>query len=260
MGETELDRAHAKMQGSDAGRLSFYAAFADTELFILLEREADGDQIEPRLFPVDGREIVLAFDTEARLAEFVGDVAAYVALPGRIVAQVLGAQGLALGLNLDVAPSAIVLEPDALTWLTETLGGDGPDATQARIRHLRPPKSVPEVLLDALAGRLAQMGGIAQAAILAEVEFDTGAMGHLLAIIGAEPRAEAALARAVNEALTFSGIEAGYLDVVFLTTDAPLLARLARVGIGFDIPQPSAPDIAAPAAPGSDPTKPPRLK
>ena len=188
------------------------------------------------------------------------DVAAYVALPGRIVAQVLGAQSLALGLNLGVAPSSVVLEPEALNWLTQTLGADAPDQTEARLRAVRPPNSVPETLLDALAGRLAHMGGIAAGAVLAEVEYDTGVKGHLLALIGAEERAEAALARAVNEALTFSGIEAGHLDVVFVPADAPLVERLVRVGIGFEIPQPMAPEAAVPVAPGSDPNKPPRLK
>ncbi|MFD1344812.1 SseB family protein, partial [Litorisediminicola beolgyonensis] len=75
------------------------------------------------------------------------------------------------------------------------------------------------------------------------------------------PGAEAALARAVNEALVFSGVEAGALDVTFVADSDPLAARLARVGLRFDLPIPEEPqERAAPSAPGSDPSKPPKLR
>lgn len=82
----------------------------------------------------------------------------------------------------------------------------------------------------------------------------------MLGITGAKDGAEAPLARAVNEALVFSGIEAGALDVVFLSETDPFTARIARVGLRFDLPEPQEPQRAAPTAPGSDPSKPPRLR
>jgi len=61
----------------------------------------------------------------------------------------------------------------------------------------------------------------------------------------------------VNQALTFSGVEAGWLDVAFLPTGDPALGAVAAQGLRFDIPVPEA---AGPAAPGTDPAKPPRLR
>lgn len=257
---TELDRLFPDMERSDTGRLRFFAALADAELFLLLEKEVSGDEIEPRLFALEEGQVVLAFDTEDRLSAFAQDVAAYVALPGRVIAQLLAEQGIGLGLNLDVAPSSVLLSPQSLQWLTDTLGANTPDQAEARLREVTAPSSVPEILLDALGARLSQAVGLADYALLCGVVYDDGARGHMLALIGAERRAEPALARMVSEALTFSGIEAGYLDVTFLPLDAPALERMAGPAIRFDIPQPQDTPIPEPSAPGSDPDKPPRLR
>ena len=96
-------------------------------------------------------------------------------------------------------------------------------------------------------------------AYLAAVEWDSGARGHLLAFVDAAPGAEGALARAVHEALTFSGLEAGTIDVAFFRSADPVAARLARVGLRFDLPA-FEPRQSAPSAPGTDPDKPPRLR
>ncbi len=257
---TALDAAHAAMVASDAARLRFFAALADTELFLLLEREAQGDVIEPRLFPVEGGEVALAFDTEARLAEFVGGAAAFASVPGRVLAEMLASQGLGLGLNLDVAPSAMLLPRDALHWLTQTLGAGAPEEMDDRIAELLPPGPLPESLLDALAARLVKASGLAERALLARVRYANGGAGHLLAILGAETRARPALARAVNEALTFSGVEAGALDVAFFEPGDPVVDRLDRVAMGIDIPAPAAPRVATTSAPGTDPDRPPKLR
>lgn len=257
---TPLDLAFAHMDRSEADRLQFFATLADAELYLLLAEEADGRTITPQLFAVDGKDIVLAFDTDARLASFAKGPAEYAALPGRVIADLLCTEGLALGLNLDVAPSSTVLEPEALVWLIERLGQDDPTAHDAQIQSVARPGAVPEALLEALGARLTASAGLGRSAILAEAEYATGAKAHLLAILGAAERAEAALARAVNEALTFSGLEAAALDVVFLPEDHALAQRLAKVGLRFDIPAPPDPDAHVPPPPGADPAKPPKLR
>ena len=73
----------------------------------------EGNDIVPRIFPVEGERFVLAFDREARLAAFAEGPAPYAALPGRVVAGLLAAEGLGLGLNLDVAPTVVRVAPDA---------------------------------------------------------------------------------------------------------------------------------------------------
>lgn len=259
---TDLDRAHEGFEQGDAARLRFFAALADAELFVMLEREPVGEDISPRLFALDGADVVLAFDTHERLAEFAKAPVPYVALPGRIVATLLAEAGLGLGVNLDVAPSSSLLPPDALRWLVETLEQNTPGTLEAQIAEVLAPRGVPDMLLMGLAERLARAGGLAQAALLAQVRYAQGGTGHLLALIGAEPRAHPALARAASEALTFSGIDAGFLDVSFFALDDPVVAKLRKVAFAFELPAPAAPEPVQPlgAAPGMDPGKPPRLR
>jgi hypothetical protein len=87
-----------------------------------------------------------------------------------------------------------------------------------------------------------------------------GRRGHLMAFVDALPGAEPSLARAVGDALTFSGIEAGSLDVGFFRASDPVAARLARVGLRFDLPEAPKAEQVAGRAPGMDPDAPPRLR
>ncbi|MEM9582970.1 MAG: SseB family protein [Pseudomonadota bacterium] len=252
---TPLDLAHAEMDRSDAARLRFYERLADAELFLLLESEAQGDQITPRVFPVEDAPLVLVFDREERLAEFAG-AAPYLALSGRALAQMLAGQGLGLGLNLEVAPSSIILPSEAIAWLNETLG-TAPADVEATPEEVLPPSDLPEAFIEALDTKLALTAGLAKLAYLCAVRYKRGGSTHLLAFLDPIPGAENALAQAVNEALVFSGIEAGTLDVAFFGLRDPMAATLAKVGLRFDLPQPEQPKD--PPAPGMDPDKPPLL-
>ncbi|MEM6408372.1 MAG: SseB family protein [Pseudomonadota bacterium] len=252
---TPLDQAHAQMDQSDDARLRFYERLADAELFLLLAREADGDQIEPKLFELEEGTLVLAFDREERLAAFAG-AAPYAALSGRALAQMLSSDNLSLGLNLDVAPSSIILPHAAMVWLNDTLG-QGPKDIEAKPEELLPPKNIPEHLLTSLDTKLALTGGLARCAYLCGVRYHDGIQSHMLALIDPVPGAEPALARAVNEALVFSGIDAGAIDVAFFTASDPIAARLAQIGLRFDLPEPERP--SQPTVPGMDPAKPPKL-
>lgn len=257
---TDLDQAHAAMETApddDAARLRFYERLADTELFMLLSAEATGDQVTPEVFEIEGQRFTLVFDREERLSQFVGRVAPYAGLPGRALAQMLAGQGIGLALNLEVAPSAMLIPSDAVDWLVATLS-NAPDQTEARLSEVSAPKGLPEAVITGLDRKLAIAAGLARFACLAAATYDDGAKGHVLAFVDATPGAEQALANAASEALTFSGIEAGVMDVVFVRASDPLAAHLARVGLRFDLPEPAAPQ--APGAPGMDPDKPPRLR
>jgi len=256
---TPLDTAHAAMEATpedDAARLRFYERLGDAELMLLLASEPDGDNISPQEFPVDDVPYVLAFDREERLAEFAEKTVPYVTLSGRVLAQMLAGQGLGLGVNPGVAPSSILIPPNAVDWLGETLA-HGPSEASDTPTEITAPRGLPEVLITALDTKLATATGLAQVAYLAGVTYASGARGHMLAFIGAEPAAQDALAQATNEALIFSGIEAGSLDVAFFDAAHPITAALASQALRFDLPQP----IEAPtrAAPGSNPDKPPKL-
>ncbi len=259
--ETLLDRAHAAMAAApedDGARMQFYETLAGSELFLLLAEEAQEDTVTPRTVTVEEETYVLAFDREARLAQFADGAAPYAGMSGRAVAGLLADEGLGLALNPDVAPSAILLPPSAMAWLAQTLA-NAPDEIEARAQAFHAPGGLPERLLTALDQRLASAAGLAEMAYLVGVTYDTGARGHMLGVIGAAPGAERALAQAVSEALTFSGLEAGALDVGFFAASDPVAARLAKAGLRFDLPKPEAPRPAD-AGPGTDPARPPKLR
>ncbi|WP_397542736.1 SseB family protein [Roseovarius salis] len=260
--ETRLESALAAMNAApddEQPRLAFYHTFAASELFLLLEAEAEADKVTPRTVAVDGQSHVLVFDSEDRLAHFAGGEAPYVALSGRTVATMLAGQGLGVGLNLGVASTQTLLPAEAVSWLANMLS-HRPAEVEARLREVRPPGELPARLLSALDARLASAAGLAGHAYLAGAVYDTGAGGHILGIIDAVPGAEEAIAAAISEVLQFSGLEAAALDVAFFRAEDPATARLARVGLRFDLPEPEG-AIQAPAlTPGSDPDRPPRLK
>ncbi|WP_300519178.1 SseB family protein [Aliiroseovarius sp.] len=259
---TRLDAAHAGMQADledDAARLRFYERLADGELFLLLTREADGDSLDPELFELEGDRFVLVFDREDRLTGFTETASPYAALPGRVIAGMLAGQGIGLGVNLGVAPSSILIPAEAMGWLAETLG-HGPEQVEARISEVTAPGALPEGLLIGLDAKLATAGGLARCACLVGVTYEDGRRGHLLGFIDPVTGAEPALAGAVSEALTFSGIEAGQLDVGFFASADKAGESLMRHGLRYDLPEPAAQAPSAPQPPGMDPGKPPILK
>ena len=260
--ETALDTAHAAMQAApedETARLRFFERLADAELFLLLQSEPEGDQLEPEVFELSDHSFVLVFDREDRLAEFTGRVSPYVALSGRAIAGMLATSGAGLGVNLDVAPSSTLLPPEAVSWLSQMLEAR-PDETREGIAALAPPTGLPEELVVALDRKLATAAGLAASAYLVGVSYDSGAQGHMLGIVDAVPGAEGALAQAVSEVLTFSGLEAAMLDVAFFKASDPAAPGLARHGLRFDLPMPEVPANTGPSAPGMDPDRPPILK
>ncbi len=262
MTETELDRAYAAMAAQPADdrlRLQFFERLADCELYLLLSEEADGDSITPELFNVQGQQYVLVFDTADRLAEFVGNIAPFAATSGRGLCALLEGQGAGLALNPDVAPSAMLIPADAVDWLARTLA-EGPEETSAQISEVGAPQDVPQDLLLGLDRKLATAGGLARAAYLVSVSYEDGGRGHMLAFLDAIEAAQPALASAVSEALTFSGIEAGALDVSFIRAQDPIAASLAKWGLRFDLPEPARIEANAAQAPGMDPDSPPKLR
>lgn len=259
---TPLDAAHAAMEavpGDDAARLRFYERLGDNELFLLLTEEAQGDSLSPEVFDLAEGRFVLAFDRETRLAQFAGRPAPYAALSGRVLSRMLVGQGIGMGLNLDVAPSSILIPADALVWLSETLT-HAPEEITSRISEVSVPAGLPEAVIAALDTKLATASGYAQAAYLVGVVYENGSRGHLLGFVQARAETQAALAKAAGEALTFSGVEAGAIDVAFFEAADKITANLDRFGLRFDLPVPSEPEVTRHSAPGTNPDKPPILR
>jgi len=257
--QTPLDAAHAAMtatEDDDTLRLRFYERVADSELFILLKTEPEADHIDPRLFPVDGTGYLLAFDREERLAAFAEATVPYAALSGRALVGMIAGQGIGLGLNLGTA-SETLLPPESVHWLAGILAHK-PGVALDRPAGFGAPRIGPK-LLAALTDKLVLAAGMAQGASLVSARYHGGREGHLLAFIGADPAAETALSQAVSEALIFADPDpSDALDVAFLAADDPLTDQIIRLGLRFDLPAPVA--RPTPTAPGTDPTKPPRLR
>jgi hypothetical protein len=263
---TPLSQALTRMAAQPdqtAPRLGFYEVLSAAEVFVLLTAEpAPGGPIDPQLFPLDGVQTVLAFDAEPALAAFAGRAVPYAALPGRVLVGLLAQADPPVALLVqDGAGQGEWMDAAALRWLTATLAAPAPRATRARPAGYGPPDLPPAVaaaLVPALERRLSGIPGLTDA-ILVGVAWDSGARGHLLAVAGVPEGAQAPLARAVAEALALSGAEAGSLDLVF--PPAAALAPIAAQGLRlrpapFADPAPA----VAPAPPGSDPARPPRLK
>ena len=260
MTETPLDNAFVRMDANpedDNARLAFYNHVAGSELFLLLTEEPEEDRVDPQVFETDDGSFVLAFDREARLTEFTGAPAPYAALSGRALAQMLAREGLGIGLNLGVAPSSFLLPDTAVAWLAATLETQATEV-EARPAELFPPKGLPGDLVTSLDQKLAASNGLAQFAYLVSAQYQDGRSTHILAFVDPVPGAEPALTQAANEALIFSGLDAGEMDVAFFAASDEMSAKLAKVGLRFDLPQPE--PLAQPTAPGMNPDAPPKLR
>lgn len=254
---TPLDAAHADVAADpeDETRLNrYYAIFAETEIFLLLEREA-GETADPVTVDPGIGSVALGFDTELRLAGFTGSPSPYIGLPGRALAAMLAEAGLGLALNLD-EPSETILDVETLAWLAGIESES--EMREARPSEVRSPRGVPADLLEAIDRKLARAAGLASHAVLVDAAYSDGGQGHLLAVFDCAEPARASLARAIGEAMAFQGFGASWLDVAFLDGGDPLAGRIEAVGLRFDLPEGERP--IQPGAPGLDPEKPPKLR
>lgn len=260
---TLLDTVHAAMLAEpedDAARLRYYRTLADAELFVLLTAEASGESMAPQVFELESGPVILAFDTEERLVEFTGMASAYAALPGRVIVGQLAGEGMGLGINLG-SDTAWLMAPYAVDWLAGVLE-HRPAETRGRPVDVKAPAALDPALSEALGIAVSGAGGLAAAAVLAEAAWADGAKGLLLVYLGAKEEAQEQLARALAEALAFSGIEDGMVDVMFLPSGDPAGRAFLALGQPLTLPEPpkEKPAPPPPAPPGMDPTRPPKLR
>ncbi len=259
--ETPLDAAFRAQEAepeAEAPRLRFHERILDTELFLLLETEPTGEILDPRIFDLDEGRFVLAFDRDDRLASVLDAPAPYAALPGRRLVAMLAGQGIGIGLNLGDWPSATLLPAAAIDWMAERASSAAllPIALPDRI--VAPRLATPD-LIAALDPKLAAMAGVIAAAHLVAAIGADGREGLLLALVGVAEPVQDGVARALAETMALSE-ETPPLDIAFLPADAPALARIARIGLEFELPRPVVAELRPPAPPGSDPDRPPILR
>jgi len=255
---TPLDTAFTNADASDQAMLNYYERLVEAELFLMLEAEPTGDKITPVVFDTQDGQFALVFDTQERLAEFASSRVPFVALSGRNIVGMLADAGIGLGVNLDVALSSNLLPASIVGWLNTTLGATAVEHSDTPVA-VNAPSRLPEILLSAIDSKLATMQGLAACAHLVSFEYADGSTRDTLAFEGALPDAHAAITNAISEALTFSGLEAGSLDIVFMRAQDPMIQALSNISLRFDLPKPLSADAYVPTAPGRDPNKPPKL-
>lgn len=254
--QTALDLAHAAHAEDPENvglRLRFHERILDSELIVPLTAPPDGDRVEPQVFALSDGPVVLAFDRDDRMAEFLGAPADFAAMTGRRLVALLAGHGTGLALNLG-APSAALLPAEAVDWLARIAAEAVPE-TSARAQDIGPAGIVPRSLLEALAMKLGAMADRLGSAHLASARLGDGPPGLLLGLVGVPEAVRPAMAAAVAEAVRFSGLDQTVLDVTFPAEGSPLAAAVAREGLRLEMPAPPAPAASEPAEP-----KPPRLR
>lgn len=258
MTETPLDRAWAAAEApaaGDAGMAAYYEVFAAAELFLAIEPGSlEAEAQRPLLFPVEGASTALVFDTEARLAAFMGDDAAYLALSGRAVVAMFAGRGVQLGVNLGAAPSATVLPAAAVDWAARALGQPIEMETGAGV-SLTAPKGATPALLARIDARLAAIGPA-----LAEAWLCGAGAGLMLVLALRDSAAERAVVGALAETARFAGGERAAFDIAVMRSDEPGLAAARKIGLGFEIAPPPGAAAEPAGGPGTDPARPPKLR
>ncbi len=245
---TPLDTAHAAMvadDSNDRARLKFFERVLESELILALDEEA-AETLSPTLLDTGAGQLALAFDRDDRLAEYAPG-SAYAAVPGRVLIETLAAADLGLGLNLDVAPSAWVLTAEDVARLA-TLTDTAPAEAQDHLDNISPPEGLSHRLIETLGDKLAKAEGLAEDAYLVTATSASGAKSLMLGFVGTVDGADGALAKAVGEALTFSGEEIS-LDVVHAPVGSPLAGALGRQGVRIAVPKAEVPERKAPEGP-----------
>jgi SseB protein N-terminal domain len=256
---TPLDWAQAAAEAdpeSERARLRFHERLLDAELHLVLEREPEHGRLEPAVVSIGSADFVLAFDLPERMAAVFDRPAPYAALSGRSLVAMLAGRGIGIAVNPGASPYGALVAPEAVAWLAEAEPAAAEDGGAAPVA-LHPPSGAADGLLAALEPKLAAMGAWIEAAHLALAEYPDGARRLLLALVGVPEAAQAHAAEAVAEAVRFSGDAGAGLELIFLPPDAPVLARIGRVALRFEL-RPPAPTRGS--APGSDPERPPRLR
>lgn len=204
--------------------------------------QADGDDaVAPKMAEIDGRDTLLLFDTEERLAAFAEEPTSFVALPGYVFFEMIGGSGAQIALNLDVAQSSTVFDPASVDAVAAMLRETDETAALIDPRQLSAaaPRDVSAEMLAALSARLQTARDIATEAWLFEMVGDDGPATAenrpVLALIGVEGRSGAAQSLGKELARLAGARDASGMgvDIAVFAADDPALERIRTVGFGL---------------------------
>ena len=256
---TALERAIVMLENNSDDPVRFAAVLqrlADSELFLALDVDINGPDLNPKVVYLKEQEYVAVYDTELRLEESIGGGVEYLALSGRVLIQMLADKSTGIALNPGTAAIGYIFEPETLQWLVMSLE-EKPEKMAQKITEVSSPAKISSKALDALSAKLTSAQGLADYACLVEATDILDNKNPLLCFVGSVPNSEPNLAKLVNEYLQFSDHNGDPWDVTYLDPAHGLVEKILNVGLRFDLPKP-APAVKL-IAPGSVKGKPPIL-
>lgn len=236
--ETRLDQLWRAVAESDAEQdwLRFYEGFATARLIVPLAERAAGEQARLKTLTLESGEIVPAFDTEARFADFIREPADFLTVTGVLLARSLSAQGISVALNPIVSTAETVLDPQMLSWIAEHAGAEVTVEPSSGPTELAPPPEPGPELLDALGRRFAEMTGTVVEAWLLATKASRGRDAFLCVLLLA-PEAEALADDIAREITRLGQIRAARpFGVAVARPDARMLVAARHFGIGLVVP------------------------
>ena len=181
----QLNKAFREMsqdpENNDA-RLNYYGVLADTDLFLLLEREPSNEILEPKFIQLEGNNFALAFDSEENLSEFYGEAAAFAQITGRVLAKMLLEEKIGLGINLGVSEGELLLPYSVIEWFVSVLE-ETPDVVQNSPKKFLSANAFPEIMLKVLQEKLEPAVGLFDEIWICGVEYDEDETSHLICLM-----------------------------------------------------------------------------
>ena len=232
---------------------------ADTNLFLLLEKEPSNEILEPKFIQLEGKNFALAFDSEESLSEFYGEAAAFAEVTGRVLAKMLLEEKIGLGINLGVSEGELLLPWEIIEWFVNVLDV-APNLVQTTPKKFLRAKAFPEVLFKALQEKLMPAVGLFDEIWICAVEYNEDESSHLICLMGAQNSAQQAIIKSINEVLSFNDIDLGNIDVAHFSYDDEVCTKIREIGIKLQFPEVSEVKNAARDVKNKSALQPPKLR
>lgn len=209
------------------------------------EPPEEQSEVAPKMLEIDGRDTLLVFDSEERLAAFSTEPTSFIALPGRAFFQMMAGQGAQIALNLEVAPSSTVFGPETVDALAELAAAADEELSLDPTGPLivSPPSGAPAPLVAALAARLnAARAAVAEAWLATLSDEDPAAAGapgadrRLVLLLRADDAVDPGDARDLATELGRLGasfLEDRPLDIALVGAGDPILEAARAEGFGL---------------------------
>ena len=225
--------------------------FASQEVLIAVNEHPTDDNLDPKTIRIDEGDYVVAAFEETELAS-AGHAENIVAAPGRAALEMLVSAGV--GLVLFGADEQIVMEPEHLKVIQDAVLAI-PNAQERNFDGIVGLEETDVNLNRLIDEWVKELSGLAESAVLAGVPQD-GSVTPTLCIIGHQPGTETAIAQSA-QGLFLQAENQVPRNVCFAALGSQIAQEFIRLGTVFAVPK--AVQKNRPAAPGSDPTKPPIL-